>query len=126
MDSIYRFRYGHHVSPTHKPLAWLSGVITTPPMPEGARVQAGYLLRSLQRGDQLGMPHVRAMPSIGAGVLELRITDGATNGEWRIVVKPERDVIVVLHFFQKKTQKTPQAVLDLCKQRLAAFTQARR
>jgi predicted XRE-type DNA-binding protein len=64
------------VSPTHKPLAWLSGVITTPPMPEGARVQAGSLLRSLQRGDQLGMPHVRAMPSIGAGVLELRITDG--------------------------------------------------
>jgi len=72
------------------------------------------------------MPHVRPMPSIGPGVLELRITDGSTNGEWRIVVKPERDVIAVLHFFQKKTQKTPQSALDLCKQRLAAFTQARR
>ena len=66
------------------------------------------------------------MPSIGAGVRELRITDGATNGEWRIVVKPERDVIAVLHCFQKKTQKTPQAVVELCKQRLAACAQARR
>jgi phage-related protein len=95
-------------------------------MPEAARVQAGFLLRSLQRGDQLGMPHARPMPSIGPGVLELRITDGSTNAEWRIVLKPERDVIAVLHFFQKKTQKTPQSVLDLCKQRLAAFAQARR
>jgi phage-related protein len=95
-------------------------------MPQGARIQAGFLLRCLQRGDVLGMPHVRAMPSIGPGVIELRITDGATNGEWRIVLKPERDVIAVLHFFQKKTQKTPQSVIDLCRQRLASFNQARR
>ena len=51
------------------------------------------------------MPHARPMPSIGPGVLELRITDGSTNGEWRIVLKAERDVIAVLHFFQKKTQR---------------------
>jgi phage-related protein len=114
------------MSPTDKPLAWLSGVLSSPPMPVAARIEAGFLLRMIQQGAPLGMPPARPMPSIGPGVLALRVTDGATRSEWRIVLKPEHDVVVVLHFFQKKTQKTPQSVVALCKQRLAAFSNARR
>jgi len=37
------------VSPKDKPLAWLHGEIKTPPMSQAARLEAGYLLRQLQR-----------------------------------------------------------------------------
>jgi phage-related protein len=61
------------------------------------------------------------MPSIGAAVFELRLTDGEANAEWRIVFRIDRDAVVVAHFFQKKTQKTPKAVIDLCAKRLGDY-----
>jgi hypothetical protein len=39
-----------------KPLAWLRGEIKTPPFSADARVEAGYLLRRLQRGERLALP----------------------------------------------------------------------
>lgn len=44
-----------------KPLVWLHGEVKTPPLSRAARIEAGYLLRRLQRGDPLGMPHSRPM-----------------------------------------------------------------
>jgi hypothetical protein len=35
-----------------KPLVWLHGEIKTPPMDPQARLQAGFLLRRLQRGER--------------------------------------------------------------------------
>jgi hypothetical protein len=58
-----------------KPLAWLSGEIKTPPFSSEARVEAGFLLRQLQRGEQLAMPHSRPMPSIAPRCHELRIRE---------------------------------------------------
>ena len=56
-----------------KPLAWLHGEIKTPPLPSEARIEAGLLLRRLQGGERLGMPHSRPMPVIGVRCHELRI-----------------------------------------------------
>jgi hypothetical protein len=40
-----------------KPLAWLHGEIKTPPLSSETSVEAGLLLRRLQRGERLEMPH---------------------------------------------------------------------
>ena len=79
------------MSPRDKPLVWLRGAVKTPPFGPDARVEAGFLLRRLQRGDGLGLPHSRPMPDIGAGCHELRIVDGAVS--WRVVYQhcPGRD-----------------------------------
>ncbi len=66
-----------------KPLAWLHGEIKTPPFSKEGRIEAGTLLRRLQRGEGLGLPHSRPMPSIGRGCHELRVAD--KSHEWRIV-----------------------------------------
>jgi hypothetical protein len=39
------------MSPNDKPLVWLHGVVKTPPFSTAARLEAGFLLRRLQRGD---------------------------------------------------------------------------
>lgn len=46
-----------------KPLVWLKGEIRTPPFSRNARLEAGVLLRRLQRGDNLELPHNRPMVS---------------------------------------------------------------
>lgn len=58
-----------------KPLVWLRGEIKTPPLSRDARLEAGVLLRRLQKGEVLSMPHSRVMPSIGPRCYELRIPD---------------------------------------------------
>jgi hypothetical protein len=39
-----------------KPLLWLSGEIKTPPFSQNARIEAGFLLRKLQKGKMLSLP----------------------------------------------------------------------
>jgi hypothetical protein len=63
-----------------KPLAWLHGEVKTPPFSQEARLEAGLLLRRLQQGESLGMPHSRPMPSVGVHCHELRIGDVGQNG----------------------------------------------
>jgi predicted XRE-type DNA-binding protein len=38
------------MSPPDKPLVWMHGEITTPPFSANARIEAGYLLRQVQKG----------------------------------------------------------------------------
>ena len=68
-------------------LVILSGDIQTPPLSEEARLEAGRLLRRVQRGLEVTMPYSRPMPTIGAGVHELRIND--ESHIWRIIYKKE-------------------------------------
>ena len=82
------------MSPRDKPLAWLRGEVKTPPFGADARIEAGFLLRRLQRGESLGLPHSRPMPSIGPGCHELRIVDGQAN--WRIMYYIAADAVVIL------------------------------
>ncbi|MBK9240120.1 MAG: type II toxin-antitoxin system RelE/ParE family toxin [Acidobacteria bacterium] len=105
------------MSPHDKPLVWLKGEVKTPPLSDAARVEAGFLLRRLQRGELLGLPASRPMPTIGSGCHELRIRDGEAN--WRVMYHLANDAVVVLDIFAKKTDTTPKAVLDACRQRLA-------
>ena len=102
-----------------KPLVWLHGVVKSPPLSPTGRLHAGVLLRRLQRGETLPMPDSRPMPSVGARCYELRLRDA--EGVWRIIYRIDTDAIVVLDVFQKKTTKTPQRVLDACRQRLRAY-----
>lgn len=102
-----------------KPLAWLHGEIRTPPFSAEARVETGVLLRRLQRGENIPMPHSRPMPAIGKACYELRIRD--TNRIWRIVYHVDTKAIVILEIFAKTTQQTPKSVIDTCKARLNLY-----
>ncbi|MBM2830563.1 MAG: transposase [Gammaproteobacteria bacterium] len=104
-----------------KPLVWLSGEIKTPPFSVDARIEAGYLLRLLQRGDKLSMPQSRPMPTIGKRCHELRITD--ENIIWRIIYRTDSDAVVILEIFNKKTNQTPKQIIDICKKRLRDYNE---
>lgn len=107
---------------THaKPLVWLKGEIKTPPFSKDARIEAGCLLRDLQEGIPLSLPHSRPMPSIGKGCHELRITD--QNVIWRIVYRIDPDAILIADVFKKKTQQTPKQVIADSKRRLKRYDQ---
>ena len=57
------------------------------------------------------------MPAIGPGVCELRIRD--RSGAFRVIyLATLADRIVVLHAFQKKTQRTAKQDIDLAAKRL--------
>ena len=110
------------MSATDKPLAWLHGEIKTPPFSHTARIEAGYLLRRLQQGEVLRMPHSRPMAVIGPRCDELRINDlGRT---WRVVYHVASDAIVILEAFAKKTPTTPKAVIESCRRRLKEYENA--
>ena len=102
-----------------KPLAWLSGEVKTPPFSAAARLEAGVLLRRLQRGESFALPHSRPMPSIGPRCHELRIPDATAS--WRIMYRIDRDAIVILHVFRKTTRATPLAVIRNCQRRLQRY-----
>ncbi len=84
---------------------WLSGEIKTPPFGPTARIEAGTLLRRLQRGESFSLPHARPMPSIGARCHELRIPDDSRT--WRIVYRLDSDAIVIADVLAQKTRTTP-------------------
>ena len=102
-----------------KPLVWLRGEVKTPPLSAQARLEAGFLLRQLQAGQPLGMPHSRPMPTIGPRCHELRIKDG--NRDWRIVYRIDDDAVVIADVFEKRSQKTPKRVIDGVKTRLKKY-----
>ena len=102
-----------------RPIVWLHGEVRTPPFTHAGRIEAGVLLRRLQLGERLGMPHSRPMPSIGAGCHELRLRD--SDFSWRIVYAVTATAIVVLEVFAKKTSATPMSVIEVCRKRLAAY-----
>ena len=109
-------------SDSGKPLAWLHGEVRTPPLSAAARIETGVLLRKLQRGDSLGMPHSRPMPAIGKRCHELRIVDEEVT--WQLICRIDPDAIVVVDVFKKKARATPQAVLDTCAERLRRYGSA--
>ncbi len=102
-----------------KPLAWLHGEIKSPPMSNSARLEAGFLLRRLQRGEALSLPHSRAMPDIGPRCHELRIDD--QHASWRIFYRTDPDAVLILEVLDKKTKKTPPQTIKNCRRRLADY-----
>lgn len=83
--------------------------------PQTAMREAGYQLDRVQNG--LSPDDAKPMPSIGTGVVELRIWDEA--GTFRVVyIAKLADAIYVLHCFQKKTPQTAKRDIELAKKRL--------
>jgi phage-related protein len=109
-------------STVEKPVVWLHGEIKTPPFSREARLEAGYLLGRLQRGESLSMPLSRPMSVVGPRCHELRVLDGDHN--WRIMYRTDTDAIVILEVFAKKSQATPKDVIERCQKRLKHYDQA--
>jgi phage-related protein len=102
-----------------KPLVWLHGEVKTPPFSSAARLEAGFLLRQLQRGEKLSLPHSRPMPAVGLRCHELRINDEQVT--WRIMHRTDSDAVLILDVFEKKTGTTPKHVIEICKARLLRY-----
>lgn len=102
-----------------KPLVWFRAEVKTPPFSLAARVEAGQLLRRLQHGENIAMPHSRPMPSIGSHVHELRIND--QNQTFRVIYRIDKAAIVIVEVFSKKTPETPDRVIRVSQSRLAAY-----
>jgi phage-related protein len=93
--------------------------VKTPPLTPGARVEAGVLLRRLQRGESLSLPQSRPMPSIGPRCHELRIQD--EDRIWRIVYRIDTDAIIIADVFAKTTRATPKHIIEQCRRRLRLY-----
>jgi phage-related protein len=82
--------------------------------PLSARREAGFQLDLIQRG--LDPVDWKPMSAIGAGAREIRIRD--ERGAFRVIyVAKLEDAVFVLHCFQKKTQKTSSADIELATHR---------
>ncbi|WP_422294835.1 type II toxin-antitoxin system RelE/ParE family toxin [Candidatus Binatus sp.] len=102
-----------------KPLVWLHGEIKTPPFSEEGRTEAGVLLRRLQQGENISLPHSRPMVAIGRRCYELRVVD--RDATWRIVYRIDPDAVLIVDVFSKKTRQTPGEVIDRCRSRLRRY-----
>jgi phage-related protein len=86
--------------------------------PQSAKRAAGFQLRRIQAGE--APDDFKPMPTIGAGVEELRIW--VEEGTFRVVYYTRlADTVYVLHAFQKKTQETAQRDLALARRRYLAL-----
>ncbi|HID1023456.1 TPA: type II toxin-antitoxin system RelE/ParE family toxin [Klebsiella michiganensis] len=82
--------------------------------PITARREAGYQLDKVQSGE--APDDWKPMTTVGQGVQEIRVRDA--TGAFRVIyVAKFADAVYVLHCFQKKTQKTSKADLDLAAKR---------
>lgn len=87
-------------------------------MPEAVRSRVGHELFMVQVGREPS--DFKPMPSIGAGVYEIRIRDVA--GAFRVMyVARYKARIHVLHAFQKKTQKTAPLDVQMASARFATI-----
>lgn len=87
-------------------------------MPPEDRAVIGTDLRTLQFGWPIGMPLVR---SLSGGLWELR-SSLPSRREARLLFAANEDMLVVLHGFIKKTQKTPPNDLELARKRMKEMT----
>ena len=91
--------------------------------PVDARHDAGYQLDKVQRG--LQPDDFKPMPTIGKGVEEIRIRDD--SGIYRVIYTARLlDAVIVLHAFQKKTQRTSRRDIEIAKARFSELMKDRR
>ena len=85
------------------------------------RKRIGEDLYTLQLGWPVGMPLARKLEP---NLWEFR--SHISNGIVRIMLTEEKDALILLHGFIKKSQKLPTSELALAKARLATFRVRRR
>ena len=106
-----------------KPLLWLgSSRMAVRDFPKAPRQVAGHELFQVQQG--LAPSSWRPMPTVGAGVVELRVQVG---GAFRVLyVAKFEEAVYVLHAFQKRTRRTAHVDIELARTRLRDLEQRRR
>lgn len=77
------------------------------------------LLRRLQRGELLSMPHSRPMPLIGRACHELRVRD--RDHTWRVIYRVDPDAVVIVDVFGKTTRGTPKERIEVSRGRLRRY-----
>ena len=91
--------------------------------PKEVRSRLGRGLFRLQMGEQVGMPHARPMPTVAAGVSELRVQ--GEDGTYRAFYYTlSAEGILVFHAFVKKSQRTPPLEIQLARKRLKELLDA--
>jgi phage-related protein len=95
--------------------------------PDRVRQNLGFQLWRLQQGERPA--DYRSLPSVGTGVFELRDQD--ERGWYRLIYLSRiRDVICLLHCFEKKSREMPKRDFEKAKTRLkmvrARLAEARR
>ena len=89
--------------------------------PREAMHEAGYQLERVQTGREA--KDWKPMPSVGAGVNELRVRMG---GAFRVIyVAKFAEAIYVLHVFQKKSQRTARLDIELARSRFKSLLNER-
>lgn len=86
--------------------------------PSDVRREAGHQLDRVQRG--LMPDDWKPLTTLGAGISEIRLRDA--NDAFRVIYVAKSDkAVCVLHAFQKKTERTARADLDLARKRLRDY-----
>lgn len=85
-------------------------------LPKDERQKIGENIKTVEFGFPIGMPTCRPM---GKGLYEVRTN--LENKITRVLFSVEGDMMILLHGFVKKTQKTPKEDLDLAFKRQSAF-----
>ncbi len=88
--------------------------------PIEVRKELGSVLTRLQKGESIGMPDVRPMPTVGRQVSEIRISEKSGSYRALFVVRTSFGVLL-FHAFQKKSRKTPAREITIARERLEAF-----
>lgn len=116
-DIAYTCEIGHNVPV--KPVVWMgSSREALREFPETVQDSMGFELYRVQCG--LDPKDRKPMTSVGAGVKEIRVRDQA--GIFRMIYLATRpEGVYVLHCFQKKTQRTSRADLELAAKRLKSI-----
>ena len=106
-----------------KPLVFVGSTLDrVRAFPVAARRSVGHELFQVQCGQD--PDDWKPMRSVGPGVVEIRVHAG---GEYRVLyVAKFAEAVYALHAFEKKTQQTRQADLELARTNLARLRQARR
>jgi phage-related protein len=104
-------------APAVKPVVWIGSSKTDlKAFPATAMDDMGHQLFRVQCG--LDPDDWKPMPSVGAGVREIRVRDA--SGAFRAIYLATRpEAVYVLHCFGKKTARTARRDLELARQRLA-------
>lgn len=101
--------------PPSKPVAFLgTSLDDLRAFPPSAKREAGYQIDQVQNG--LDPDDWKPMNTVGQGVREIRVRD--SEGAFRVIyIAKFADAVYVIHCFQKKTQKTNKADIDLASKR---------
>ena len=87
--------------------------------PASARRRCGYQIGRVQAG--LMPDDWKPMVTVGPGAQEIRVRD--ESGAYRVIyVAKFADAVYVLHCFEKRTQRTPKADIELAANRYRELT----